>query len=139
MTLTVEPPTEEFAEWMAEKMGKAGGRLSPSNLNTPGFADEVRQKLRGLDSGLGVSHSVTVSFPRQEITYACIQHWVCRGGDWQKSHTEIREISRRDLPDETFSETGKMDSMTVRRLVGRAQSAYQQLVRNSERVEELCP
>ncbi len=139
MTLSIEPPTEEFADWMAEKMGSAGGRLSPSNLNDRSFPREVKSKLRGMDSGYGsTSHTVAVSFPRQEITYACIKHWRCVGGRWVEGHTEIREVSRRDLSPQAFTDTGHMNSSEVERIVGRAVSAYQQLARNADRVERMC-
>ena len=56
LIISVEPPTEDFAEWLAEELAKAGGRFAPNKLNDPAFSGTVRSKLRDLDTDLGVSH-----------------------------------------------------------------------------------
>lgn len=138
LVISIEPPTEEFADWMAGQMQTAGGWFSPSHLNDPGLAGTIRGTLGGLDSGMAVSHSVRIEIPRQEITYACIQHWECRGGTWVRTHKERREVGRRDRTPIVIEESGKIDSVGVARLIAQAQQQYQRLVRTDESISQFC-
>jgi hypothetical protein len=138
LTISIDPPTEEFAEWMAGEMAAADGWFAPGHLGDPTLARTIRATLRGLDSGMAVSHTVRIEIPRQEITYACIQHYRCRGGRWFESHKERRETGRRRLEPIVIRETGKTDSDRVAQLVAQAQSHYRRLVRNDDAIEQFC-
>ena len=138
LVISIEPPTEEFADWMAGQMQAAGGWFSPSHLNDAGLAGTIRDKLGGLDSGMAVSHAVRIEIPRREITYACIQHWACRGGTWVKTHRETRDVGRKDLNPIVIEESGKTDSARVAQLIAQAQRQYQRLVRTDESISQFC-
>ncbi|MCB2223771.1 MAG: hypothetical protein KQH83_06305 [Actinobacteria bacterium] len=138
LIISIDPPTEEFAEWMAERMAAAGGWFAPSHLNDPGFARSVRERLDGLDSGMAVSHTVRIEIPRRRVTYACIQHWVCRGGRWVKAHRERRQVEREDLTPLVIEESGKTDSARVAQMIGQARTQYRRLVREDESISAFC-
>jgi hypothetical protein len=139
VTISIEPPTEEFAEWMSGQMEAAGGWFSPTHLNDPSLSSTIRGTLDGLDSGMAVSHEVRIEIPRREVTYACIQHWRCSGGQWVKAHRERRQVGRRDLTPIVIQESGKTDSRRVAQLISQAQSRYRQLVANDDSISEFCP
>ncbi|MCP3975730.1 MAG: hypothetical protein GY720_14690 [bacterium] len=138
LVISIEPPTGAFAEWLATEMSAAGGWLSPNHLNDEGFASEVQNVLRDLDNDLAVSHEVRIEVPRQEITYKCVDHLVCRGNAWVKSHSELVEVGRKPLSPVRFTESGKTSSRRVAQMIRQAQSAYQRLVREDESISSWC-
>jgi hypothetical protein len=139
LVISIDPPTEEFADWMAGEMAAGGGWFAPSHLNDGSLAGTIRDKLGGLDTGMAVAHTVRIEIPRREITYACIQHWECRNGQWVRTHKERREVARKDLAPIVIEESGKTDSARVAQLIVQAQRQYQRLVREDETISQFCP
>lgn len=140
MEISIEPPTEEFAEWWEGETAQTG-EFSPFHLNDPDLAGTVAATVSGLDSSMAVAHLVTIRIPRQEIRMQCIQHWKCSNGRWGKSRKEPRETGRRRLSDIVItSEAGgpKVSSADVERLIRRAQGRYQQLVQADDRLQQFC-
>ncbi len=140
LTLSIDPPTDEYQEWMTETLSQTG-RLSPTYLLDPAFPGRIKDMLSGLDTGLGVAHRVEIRIPRQRVTYACIQHRRCQGGQWVDTYRETRHISSERVGDEviTSDQLGpKLSSADVYRLIRQAATRYGRLVKADEEIEKLC-
>lgn len=129
---------EDYAEWLAEEMAKAGGRFAPNKLLDPAFARTVKNKLRNLDTGLAVAHEVRIEVPQQEVRYICVSWEECVNGAWVPRR-EKRESTRGDLPNKVFTGSGKLGSRDVEQLIAAARSHYQTLARNDESIDSFCP
>ncbi len=86
---------------------------------------------------MAVSHSVTITVPRQEITYNCVSWDECVNGAWVH-RKERREAGRKDLPDLRFNRQGKLGTRDVTQLLAQAKSAFERLARNDDKIADFC-
>ena len=141
MTLSIDPPTDEYEEWMTETLSE-NGRISPTKLLDPGFPGMIKGLLSGLDTGLSVAHRLEIRIPRQRVTYACIQHRRCQGGQWIDTYKETRHMGSEpsnDLVITSDSLGPKISSSDVSRLLTQAAAQYARLTKADEEIDKLCP